>query len=125
MGNCMKKELSVLEINKDFNCRKTMKLEEDDLLMGENNKENLHSSTTKIKEVKIKITKKQLSELMGKADIEGLSIHQLLTKLMNVDEDELHRHHSWRPALHTILEVGGFIDLFMLCIYRRFLGVGD
>ncbi|WMV59641.1 hypothetical protein MTR67_053026 [Solanum verrucosum] len=82
-----------------------MKLEEDDLLMGENNKENIHSPTTKIKEVKIKITKKQLSELMGKADIEGLSIHQLLTKLMNVDEDELHRHHSWRPALHTILEV--------------------
>ncbi|KAK4727318.1 hypothetical protein R3W88_032235 [Solanum pinnatisectum] len=103
MGNCMKKELSVLETNKD--CRKTMKLEEDDLLMGENNKENIHSSTTKMNEVKIKITKKQLSELMGKADIEGLSIHQLLTKLMNVDEDELHRHRSWRPALHTILEV--------------------
>lgn len=93
MGNCMKKESS-------------MQLEEDHFLMEENNKENVHSSTTKIKEVKIKITKKQLSELMGKADIQGLSIHQLLTKLMNVDEGlELHHHRSWRPALHTIPEV--------------------
>ncbi|WMV59636.1 hypothetical protein MTR67_053021 [Solanum verrucosum] len=82
-----------------------MKLEEDHFLVGENNKEINHSSMSLVKEVKIKITKKQLSELMGKADIEGLSIHQLLTKLMNVDEGlELH-HRSWRPSLHTIHEV--------------------
>ncbi|WMV59634.1 hypothetical protein MTR67_053019 [Solanum verrucosum] len=82
-----------------------MKLEEDHVLVGENNKEINHSSMSLVKQVKIKIMKKQLSELMGKADIEGLSIHQLLTKLMNVDEGlELH-HRSWRPALHTIHEV--------------------
>ncbi|WMV46262.1 hypothetical protein MTR67_039647 [Solanum verrucosum] len=82
-----------------------MKLEEDYFLVGENNKESIHSSMPIVKEVKIKITKKQLLELMSKADIEGLSIHQLLTKLMNVDEGlELH-HRSWRPALHTIHEV--------------------
>ncbi|XP_060210759.1 uncharacterized protein LOC132637729 [Lycium barbarum] len=118
MGNCMKKESSmqwggedwslpstVPKTNKDFYCHKTMKVEEDHLHIGEE-KENFNSSTSMIKEViKIKITKKQLSELMGKADVEGLSVHQLLTKLMNVNEGiELH-HRSWRPALQSIPEV--------------------
>ncbi|KAK4344010.1 hypothetical protein RND71_037104 [Anisodus tanguticus] len=65
-----------------------------------------HSSSMSIlaTEVKVKITKKQLSELMGKADVQGLSVHQLLTQMMNVSERfELH-HHSWRPALQSIPE---------------------
>ncbi|KAG5570233.1 hypothetical protein H5410_059999 [Solanum commersonii] len=109
MGNCMKKESIVSEepeTNKDhFYCGKTMKLEEDHFLVVENNKESIHSSMPIIKEIKIKITKKQLLELMSEVDVEDLSIHQLLTKLMNVDVGlELH-HRSWRPALHTIHEV--------------------
>lgn len=109
MGNCIRKESSmhwggedwgfpctVPEINEDFYHRKTIKLEEDQFL--------IHSSTSVIKEVKVKITKKQLSELMGKADVQGLSVHQLLTQLMNVSERfELH-HNSWRPALQSIPE---------------------
>ncbi|KAK4344008.1 hypothetical protein RND71_037102 [Anisodus tanguticus] len=103
----MKKEQAVQwglpKTNKDFYCHKTMELEENHLLMGES-KESIHSLTPIGKEVKIKITKKQLSELMDKADIQGLSIHQLLTKLMNVNEGiELH-HRSWRPALQSIPE---------------------
>ncbi|OIT31058.1 hypothetical protein A4A49_57149 [Nicotiana attenuata] len=78
-----------------------MQLEEDHLLMEEN-KENSHSST--VKEIKIKITKKQLSELMGKADVLGISVHQLLAQLMKVSESLELRHRSWRPALHSIPE---------------------
>ncbi|KAL3322682.1 hypothetical protein AABB24_039992 [Solanum stoloniferum] len=118
MGNCIRKESSmqwggedwgfpstVSEINEDFCHRKTMKLEENhhQLLIGEC-KENIHSSMPIIKEVKVKITKKQLTELMGKADVQGLSVHQLLTQLMNVSERfELHNN-SWRPALQSIPE---------------------
>jgi len=105
----MKKESIVSEepeTSKDhFYCGQTMKLEEDHFLVGENNKENIHSSMPIIKEIKIKITKKQLSELMNKTDVEDLSIHQLLTKLMNVDEGLELVHRSWRPVLHTIHEV--------------------
>ncbi|MCD7464123.1 hypothetical protein HAX54_052167 [Datura stramonium] len=110
MGNCIRKESSMQwggedwgfpspepETNKDGFChRKMMKLEEDQLL--------IHSSTPIVKEVKVKITKKQLSELMGKADVQDLSVHQLLTQLITVSERfELH-HHSWRPALQSIPE---------------------
>ncbi|XP_060210760.1 uncharacterized protein LOC132637731 [Lycium barbarum] len=116
MGNCIRKESSmqwggedwgfqspVPEINENLCHRKTMKLEEDQLLMSK--RSNLSSSTqVLVKEVKVKITKKQLSELMGKADVQGLSVHQLFTQLMNVSERfELHQH-SWRPALQSIPE---------------------
>ncbi|CAN4125262.1 unnamed protein product [Withania somnifera] len=117
MGNCIRKESSmqwggedwgftstVPEINEDFCHHKMMKIEEDQLFMEEN-KGSTHSPITPvIKEVKVTITKTQLSELMGKADMQGLSVHQLLTQLVNVSERfELH-HHSWRPALQSIPE---------------------
>ncbi|MCE5165706.1 hypothetical protein HAX54_011789 [Datura stramonium] len=101
MGNCIRKE-----------SEKTVKLEEQLPFTGQNNKESIHSSTSIItKEVKIKITKKQLSELIGKADIHNISVHQLLKQLMDASEgcDELH-HRSWRPALQSIPEVN-YLDV--------------
>nr|XP_016465152.1 PREDICTED: uncharacterized protein LOC107788025 [Nicotiana tabacum] len=112
MGNCMRKESSSVQwggedwgslsppsSSEDF-YHKSMKLDHH-LLM----RESIHSSTPVVKEVKIKITKKQLSELTGKADVQGISVHQLLTELMKVSEGfELH-HRSWRPALQSIPEV--------------------
>nr|XP_009800260.1 PREDICTED: uncharacterized protein LOC104246194 [Nicotiana sylvestris] len=111
MGNCIRKESSMQvgggdwglpETNEDFYCHKSM---EDHLLMGEN-KESIHSSTPagSVKEIKIKITKKQLSELIGKAEVQGIPVHQLLTQLMKVSESPELRHRSWRPALHSIPE---------------------
>ncbi|KAH7544385.1 hypothetical protein JRO89_XS15G0158400 [Xanthoceras sorbifolium] len=45
------------------------------------------SSTTKTTtEVKIKITKKQLEELLGRAELKQLSVHQVLAQLMNVSD---------------------------------------
>ncbi|OIT31059.1 PREDICTED: uncharacterized protein LOC109209197 [Nicotiana attenuata] len=113
MGNCIRKESSMQfggedwglpETNEDFYCHKSMKLEDDHLLMGEN-KESIHTSTPgSAKEIKIKITKKQLSELMGKAEVQGISLHQLLTQLMKVSESLELCHRSWSPALHSIPE---------------------
>nr|XP_034897219.1 uncharacterized protein LOC118035710 [Populus alba] len=66
------------------------------------------STTTTSTTVKIKITKKQLKELLGKAEVKGLSVQQILSQLMNASGD--HRSYdqpqqqSWRPNLQSIPE---------------------
>ncbi|KAL5735949.1 hypothetical protein ACOSQ2_030737 [Xanthoceras sorbifolium] len=68
--------------------------------------DSFKASTTKTRmEVKIKITKKQLEELLGRAELKQLSVQQVLAQLMNVsDRYETHQR-SWRPALQSIPEV--------------------
>ncbi|KAG4402851.1 hypothetical protein AAZX31_02G273600 [Glycine max] len=51
------------------------------------------------REVKIKITKKQLVELVGKVEVKELRMEQVLAHLMN---HSLQR--PWRPALQSIPE---------------------
>ncbi|KAH7843488.1 hypothetical protein Vadar_017178 [Vaccinium darrowii] len=76
--------------------------------ISKNNKPDVSSSAAsaeKTTEVKIKITKKQLEELLGKVEVQGLSVHQLLDQLMNAsDRFEAHKR-SWRPALQSIPEI--------------------
>lgn len=56
-------------------------------------------------EVKIKITKKQLEELLGRVDLKQMSVQQVLAKLISFgDRYEAHQR-SWRPALQSIPEV--------------------
>ncbi|CAI9088409.1 OLC1v1022720C1 [Oldenlandia corymbosa var. corymbosa] len=62
-------------------------------------------------EVKIKITKKQLEEILKKVDIdanEGQSLAQVLTQLINLGSMDPgfqeERPKSWRPSLHSIPE---------------------
>lgn len=68
------------------------------------------SSTTadacKGTEVKVKVTKKQLEEMLGRADVEGMSTEELLFQLVksNGGCDQV-RHRPWRPALRSIPEV--------------------
>ncbi|KAK4859133.1 hypothetical protein QYF36_027464 [Acer negundo] len=59
------------------------------------------------REVKIKITKKELEELIGRADVQGLSVEQVLAELVNGPDyhHKLHHQRSWRPVLQTIPEV--------------------
>ncbi|KAK2644471.1 hypothetical protein Ddye_019666 [Dipteronia dyeriana] len=73
---------------------------------------NNNKSTTR--EVKIKITKKELEELIGRADVQGLSVEQVLAGLINGPDyhghgqdhhQKLHHQRSWRPVLQTIPEV--------------------
>ncbi|RWR80255.1 putative paraquat-sensitive protein [Cinnamomum micranthum f. kanehirae] len=67
-------------------------------LLGEKNE---ISST----EIKIKLTKKQMKELLAKVGMQGMSIEQVLTQLVNKGGDCHLRHRAWRPALQSIPEV--------------------
>ncbi|XP_059664169.1 uncharacterized protein LOC132309934 [Cornus florida] len=111
MGNCLIRESSVhwggedwgsLASEKSFSghdmsYNKATKIEEDKKLLGEDKE--------MVTEVKIKITKEQLEEMLGTVDVQGLSVQQVLTQLMNVsDRFETHQR-SWRPALQSIPEV--------------------
>ncbi|KAJ1389570.1 hypothetical protein SESBI_38187 [Sesbania bispinosa] len=63
------------------------------------------SSTTVARtEVKIKITKKQLEELLGKVDVKELRVEQVLAHLMEHSCQYHSLHRPWKPALHSIPE---------------------
>ncbi|WCJ32918.1 hypothetical protein M5689_014313 [Euphorbia peplus] len=67
--------------------------------------ECLKSSSNTNKEVKIKISKKQLVELLGKVDMNELSIEQVLTHLMNITDSVVSYHNRpWKSNLQTIPE---------------------
>lgn len=51
------------------------------------------------REVKIKITKKQLEELVGKVEVKELRVEQVLAQFIN---QSLER--PWKPALQSIPE---------------------
>ncbi|KAI3673803.1 hypothetical protein L6452_39933 [Arctium lappa] len=56
-------------------------------------------------EVKIKITKKQLEELLGMKEMKGLTLQQVLNQLMNGGDGGFESdQRSWRPALESIPE---------------------
>ncbi|KAK9269414.1 hypothetical protein L1049_001187 [Liquidambar formosana] len=87
-------------------CHKATKNEEETLLENKSSDFRSFSKTpTKVKEVKIKITKKQLEELLGKVDVQGLSVQQVLAQLMSVSDRYESHQRSWRPALKSIPEV--------------------
>ncbi|XP_010545508.1 PREDICTED: uncharacterized protein LOC104817856 [Tarenaya hassleriana] len=57
-------------------------------------------------EVKIKIEKKQLEELLGKVNVKELNVQQVLTYLMNSGDDRYETNQrSWRPVLQSIPEI--------------------
>ncbi|KAK3188368.1 hypothetical protein Dsin_027929 [Dipteronia sinensis] len=83
-------------------------------LLGSSVSSSSSNNKSITREVKIKITKKELEELIGKADVQGLSVEQVLAELINSpdyhDHGQDHRHklhhqRSWRPVLQTIPEV--------------------
>ncbi|XP_030456877.2 uncharacterized protein LOC115677800 [Syzygium oleosum] len=70
------------------------------------------SSHGRREQVKIKITRKELRELLKKADMQKLSHQEMVESLlMNATGGGSHRcsaekhHRSWRPALKSIPEV--------------------
>ncbi|XP_010923893.1 uncharacterized protein [Elaeis guineensis] len=57
-------------------------------------------------EVKVKISKKQLEELLQRVEGKGLPIQQVLTDLLSMGEVALReREQHWRPALQSIPEI--------------------
>lgn len=76
------------------------------------NKANTTTTTTTTKDqVKIKITRKQLEEVLGRSNInnvqagQGLSVQEVVAHLINVSHEFDSHQRSWRPALPTITEV--------------------
>ncbi|KAK9005103.1 hypothetical protein V6N11_042549 [Hibiscus sabdariffa] len=64
------------------------------------------SSSSATREVKLKITRKQLVELLGRVDVKELSVQQVLAQLINVsDQIDQADQRSWRPALQSIPEL--------------------
>ncbi|XP_047337161.1 uncharacterized protein LOC124940672 [Impatiens glandulifera] len=65
------------------------------------------------REIKVKITKKQLEELLGKVEVQGLPLQLLLAELIissqvqhdqDQDQDSDDHQRSWRPTLQSIPE---------------------
>lgn len=120
MGNCLRHQSAVhwagdewgSPVPDQFFCsntrhdiREKADIEEEGLLGDNNRGLTSSSSTTSSKEVKIKITKKQLEELLGRVDIKELSVQQVLAQLMNVSGDRHETHpRSWSPNLQSIPE---------------------
>ncbi|KAI6704509.1 hypothetical protein NL676_007471 [Syzygium grande] len=70
------------------------------------------SSSSHAREIKIKISKKELEKLVQITEADGLSLEQLLPLLINKNTLDHHQsgfvkyggHRSWRPALQSIPE---------------------
>lgn len=56
-------------------------------------------------ELKIKITKKQLQELLSRAELKELTVEQVVAQLMDVSDRFETNQRSWRPALQSIPEI--------------------
>ncbi|KAJ8466693.1 hypothetical protein OPV22_029245 [Ensete ventricosum] len=55
--------------------------------------------------VKIRITKKQWEELMSRADMQGVDVHRVLSRIMGRSRSDLEgRGRQWRPSLRSIPE---------------------
>ncbi|XWS27843.1 hypothetical protein CRYUN_Cryun25bG0014600 [Craigia yunnanensis] len=82
-----------------------MNIEEKGLLRNHQKTGFTSSSATTTHEIKVKITKKQLEELLGRVDVKELSVQQVLAQLINVSNQYEANQRSWRPALQSIPEV--------------------
>ncbi|GAA0167364.1 hypothetical protein Leryth_013586 [Lithospermum erythrorhizon] len=117
MGNCCKKDSSIHFGGEDWTSATSESLlsnEESSFGYGNSKKgeeeeligKNHASFSSNIgTEVKIKISKKQLEELVKRASLEGLTIQEAIIELMDVGDRYEHQHQrSWRPALQSIPE---------------------
>ncbi|CAM8934781.1 unnamed protein product [Rhodiola kirilowii] len=61
----------------------------------------------KVKQVRIRISKKQLDELLGKVDLlESLKVHEMMSLLIEgLQNDDGNGQRAWRPVLKTIPEL--------------------
>ncbi|KAI3820530.1 hypothetical protein L1987_08078 [Smallanthus sonchifolius] len=101
MGNCVRKDSGKQRAGDYWDSPA-----EKSLLSGrEIGKRDEDSGKRPMKEVKIKITKKQLEELLGMKEMQGLTLEQVLTRLINGGDGVFQSNQrSWRPALQSIPE---------------------
>ncbi|KAK9025872.1 hypothetical protein V6N11_038726 [Hibiscus sabdariffa] len=109
MGNCLRRQSPTQWGGEDWGTLTAANddgdgIEEKGLL---ENHERIGSTTSSAtREVKLKITRKQLVELLGRVDVKELSVQQVLAQLINVSDHIDHAdQRSWRPALQSIPEL--------------------
>ncbi|XP_058099634.1 uncharacterized protein LOC131243986 [Magnolia sinica] len=117
MGNCLRYQSSMTWAGNDLESKSSNMIFEHDTHDGichdrvqndmemEEERSISKNKTVSSTEVKIKVTKRQLEELLARFDIQGMSVEQVLTQLMNGGGDCHARHQSWRPTLQSIPEV--------------------
>lgn len=99
MGNCLKRpSTSSSDDEDDWDFYKLEEEEEEETRL-------LKSPGANTDQLKIKVTKKQLEEVLGRADMVGMSTEQLLVELVKVKGEFEVRHRPWRPALQSIPEI--------------------
>ncbi|XP_050219055.1 uncharacterized protein LOC126669591 [Mercurialis annua] len=111
MGNCIHRESSTQWGGDEWGSSPSPSPDdmEERQLLGDQNRDLTKSLSAKSKtsntEIKIKITKKQLEELLGRVDMKELSIEQVLGQLISVSNQSFDAHQkSWRPHLQSIPE---------------------
>ena len=95
MGNCMKHQKYATDDEDDWDFQASE---------GDSPAKSNCAGGKATTEVKIKITKKQLEELLSKVDIKELRVEQVLAQLMNHSNGYESLQRSWRPALQSIPE---------------------
>ncbi|PIN08572.1 hypothetical protein CDL12_18842 [Handroanthus impetiginosus] len=108
MGNCCRREsamvwASVDEYWEDPTPQKDRPTEKAGL-SGDDSRSP--AATTPLKEqVKIKITKRELEELLATASMQDVPVDRVLSQLINTaDFSPVQRRRSWAPPLHSIAE---------------------
>lgn len=109
MGNCLRHQQhqsSTLWAGEDWGSSSSAANEGDEekCLLANNPENGLKASPSAIHEVKVKISKKQLEELLGRVDAKELSVQQVLEQLIDVGNQYEANQRSWRPALQSIPE---------------------
>ncbi|KAF5178761.1 hypothetical protein FRX31_031652 [Thalictrum thalictroides] len=117
MGNCIRHESSTVwagedwssviskkTVRKDNSCSSKMKNNlqgSQKYQLQQGHSRNARSST----EMKIRITKRELEDLLVKVDLEGISLEQALTRYMKVGDNKCHTQNpSSQSALQSISE---------------------
>ncbi|KAK4804093.1 hypothetical protein SAY86_003910 [Trapa natans] len=54
--------------------------------------------------VKVRISRRQLEELLGRVDVKEMSVHQAVALLLTAAANGASNHRPWRPALQSIPE---------------------
>ncbi|XP_010930018.1 uncharacterized protein [Elaeis guineensis] len=108
MGNCIDRQKETTWVDDDdweSEERPMQYCPRKELKAGEAADEREKGGVGSTTEVKVKITKKQLEELLQRVEGRGLPIQQVLKDLLSMDEVSLQeRARHWRPALQSIPE---------------------
>ncbi|KAI3828306.1 hypothetical protein L1987_02406 [Smallanthus sonchifolius] len=111
MGNCMKKQPAAKSDGGGWGSPATSPEKRDisgnhrnGSWKGEKYSGDRFSEKTATTEVKIKISKKKLEELLGRKDLQELTVEQMIAQLMSLSERFESHQRSWRPALRSIPE---------------------